>query len=81
MEENVLVAVMGAAAGSLPLVVTTIKKWLQMRRLNSVNVDKSGLKVTVTTHGHDPIELDLTDEDDAKRLKDYLDRYDSPSAG
>ncbi|MFD4577712.1 hypothetical protein ACFWNK_36170 [Streptomyces sp. NPDC058417] len=60
-----------------------VRQLIQLRRLNSVQVDIAGHKVTFEAKGRDSqfVDLDLSDADEAARLNRFLNRYDSKPAG
>jgi hypothetical protein len=75
---EVLPTLLGAVATIIPFGVRAVKQLIQLRRLNSVAVDKTGTKVTITGHRDDRVVLDVTNDAEADRLAEYLDRFDSP---
>ncbi|MDH6630012.1 hypothetical protein M2271_007862 [Streptomyces sp. LBL] len=83
---------MGAnIAAMLAAVITTFipvgwrafRQLAQLRRLNSVQVDITGHKVTFEVKGRDAhlVDLDLADAGEAARFDRFLNEYDSRSAG
>ncbi|MEU0037335.1 hypothetical protein [Streptomyces sp. NPDC006333] len=74
-----MTALFGVLGAVLPFGLRAIKQLLQLRRLDSVAVDKTGTKVTITGHRDDRVVLDVTNDAEADKLKDYLNRYDSSS--
>ncbi|MFF6904468.1 hypothetical protein ACFY9Q_00825 [Streptomyces sp. NPDC012389] len=70
---------LGVLAGTfVPIIYQAIKQLLQLRRLNSVHVDIDRHTATIMPAGRDanPVDIDLTDKEEAARLNRYLDRYD-----
>jgi len=80
---NVAAALGAVIATFIPVGWRAFRQLLQLRRLNSVQVDIAGHKVTFEVKGRDAhfVDLDLADAGEAARLDQFLNEYDSKPAG
>ncbi|GAP52219.1 hypothetical protein [Streptomyces azureus] len=83
MEADFAVALAAVIGTFIPVGWRAFKQLSRLRRLNSVQVDIAGHKVTYEVKGRDPhfVDLDLSDAGEAARLDQFLNEYDGKSAG
>ncbi|MEW1615317.1 MULTISPECIES: hypothetical protein [unclassified Streptomyces] len=83
MGANVAVALIGVIATFIPAGWRAFRQLLQLRRLNSVQVDIAGHKVTFEVGGRDAhsVNLNLANASEAAQFDKFLNEYDSKSSG
>ena len=83
MEPEVAGALAAVIATFIPDGWRAFRQLMQLRRLNSVQVDVAGHKVTFEVKGRDAhsVKLDLADASEAARLDEFLNEYDSKPTG
>jgi hypothetical protein len=80
---NVAGALAAVVATFIPVGWRAVRQLLQLRRLNSVQVDIVAHEVTFEVKGRDAhsVKLDLAKAGEAARLDQFLNEYDSKPAG
>ncbi|MFI0817160.1 hypothetical protein ACH4TX_11720 [Streptomyces sp. NPDC021098] len=83
MEAEIAGVLAGVIASFIPVGWRAFRQLLQLRRLNSVQVDIASHKVTFEAKGRDAhsVNLDLANASEAARFDEFLNEYDSRPAG
>ncbi|MFF8932804.1 hypothetical protein ACF1AO_36760 [Streptomyces longwoodensis] len=83
MEAEIAGVLAAVIATFVPVGLKAFRQLLQLRRLNSVQVDIPSHRVTLEVKGRDarPVALNLADASEAARFDAFLNQYDSKSAG